>query len=260
MNDDRPGDEALRSVPPSTFADDDGTADLVLHNALSAYAQGVATGGEVLEALVGSRVLVPLVAVLETEPSTTRDASPAPGGKPSAMATVTIAGPDGRRALVAFTSTATLAAWRDDARPLPVVGRKAAVAALSDGADSMFVDPAGPFPFAVAGEELRRLAFARDVAAPLCEDADIQAAVTACLANEPDVRAALLHGVDAGGLRVTVVVDPKVGAATFRALVPRLTHALAADLVLRSRLAGAMQISVVPPGQEPTDAALAFRR
>ncbi|SCD76500.1 SseB protein N-terminal domain-containing protein, partial [Streptomyces sp. DvalAA-14] len=65
-------------------------------------------------ALHGARLLVPVVALLgeaETGPDGLRRE------KTSDMAVPTIQAPDGRRALPAFTSTASLARWRPDARP-----------------------------------------------------------------------------------------------------------------------------------------------
>ena len=97
---------------------DDGSPDPRVTAALDAYAAG--RGGEhaVLAALDASRLLVPVVAVLAEEDTA------APGGprrdKSSEMALPTVIGTDGRAAVPAFTSAATLARWRAEARPVPV--------------------------------------------------------------------------------------------------------------------------------------------
>jgi len=129
-----------RRFPVPTFAGDDGTPDTSLARALSGLAAGTSSNAAVLVALTGARLLVPVVA------------------KESAMATVTVTGADGRRALPAFTGTQTLAAWRADARPVAVTARDAARAALDEGAHALVIDLAGPVPYAVEGQSLSSLA------------------------------------------------------------------------------------------------------
>ena len=78
--------------------------------------------------------------------------------KSSDMAAVLLTGADGRLALLAFTGSAPLGAWRADARPVAVPTRVAARSALQDGAAALVVDVAGPVPFVVEGEDLTALA------------------------------------------------------------------------------------------------------
>lgn len=269
-------------LPENPYAADDGRPDEAVVLALGAYAQGVATGSEVLEALAGSRLLVPVVALLDSvEEVPVGDGPALHREKESSMATVTLQRPDGSRALLAFTGNASLHAWRADARPIAVPARRAAQATLAEGAQTLLLDVAGPRPFAVDGVELRSLAFAAEVGLPLSEDPQVAQAVTDALADEPAVVGALLApglrlaepgtsgGSDAeppatvadpASLRVTLVVDPSVGAEGFRALVPRVSQALAADLVLRSRVPGGLQVAVVPPGRDDGAGVVAFRR
>jgi hypothetical protein len=97
-----------------------------------------------LAALQGSRVLVPVMAVLgEVE----YDDAGLAHDKTSDMATVLITGRDGRTALLAFTSMQSLAAWNPQARPVAVELRKAALSAIQDNAAAIVVDVAGPVPF-----------------------------------------------------------------------------------------------------------------
>ncbi|MYS20752.1 MULTISPECIES: SseB family protein, partial [unclassified Streptomyces] len=107
-------------MPDPGFADDDGSAAPALAAALADYARDRTTPRAgaaeraVVAALHGARLLVPVVALLgeaETGPDGLRRE------KTSDMAVPTIQAPDGRRALPAFTSTASLARWRPDARP-----------------------------------------------------------------------------------------------------------------------------------------------
>ncbi len=149
-----------RAIPDPGFAGDDGSADIRVSEALEAYGNGRGSAGAVLAALSGSRLLIPVVAVLD-------EAETGVGGlrqeKSSHMATVTIEGRDGRRALLAFTCTDSLARWRPDARPVPAALAVAARAALDDGAEAIAVDIAGPEPFSVEGASLRAFAAGRSV-------------------------------------------------------------------------------------------------
>jgi SseB protein N-terminal domain len=144
-----------RTIAEPGFAGDDGSADAELRAALAAFAVDPGRHLEVFRALQTARVLVPVVAV----PGDTEVDDPAPAREKSTdMATVLITGRDGRQALPAFTSLQTLAAWRADARPVPVAAAVAAGSALQEGAAALLVDVAGPTPYVVEGELLEGLA------------------------------------------------------------------------------------------------------
>ena len=156
MPDPEDPDAALRSLPDPGFAGDEGTADPEVVAALTAYERDPQGGwARAVAALQGSRLLVPVVAVLgEVE----HDAQGLTRDKTSDMATVLLTGRDGRSALLAFTGLASLQRWRPDARPVPVRAADAARAAVQEGADALVVDVAGPVLLAVEGEALRALA------------------------------------------------------------------------------------------------------
>lgn len=144
-----------RRIPDPGFAGDEGTGDPALRAALTAYAADPGRQADVLLALQGARLLVPVVAVLgETEV----DASGLTHDKTSDMATALLTGRDGRQALLAFTALETLAAWRADARPVPVTVALAARSAIQEGAAALVIDVAGPTTYAVEGEVLDSLA------------------------------------------------------------------------------------------------------
>jgi hypothetical protein len=148
-----------RRIPDPGFAGDTGRADPALRAALEGYAADAARQPEVLRALSAAggsaRLLVPVVAVLgEVEVG----AGGVAHDKTSDMATALLTGRDGRQALLAFTSLETLAAWRSDARPVPVTAALAARSAVQEGAAALVLDVAGPTTYAVEGELLEALA------------------------------------------------------------------------------------------------------
>ncbi|MFY0406032.1 SseB family protein [Solicola sp. PLA-1-18] len=140
----------MPSLAQPAFPDDDGSADPALSAALAARAQdGTAP---VLVALGDARVIVPVVALLGDTPA------PGQGDKDAEMAAVLLTGADGRRALLAFSSLATLQRWDPKARPVPVPARQACAAARQEGAAAVVVDVAGPHMAVVEGDDLAHLA------------------------------------------------------------------------------------------------------
>ena len=89
---------------------------------------------DVVAALAEARLFVAVVAVTD---------------QAAQMALLTMTEADGRRALPVFTSVAALAAWRPEARPVPVPGPRAALSAVAEGCDLLDLDPAGPTRFLV---------------------------------------------------------------------------------------------------------------
>jgi hypothetical protein len=169
------------TVPAPDYADDDGSPDPALAQALEAYGAGTGSDRSVVAALAGTRLMAPLVAVLDTvEPDAAGDGLARE--KDSHMATVSLVGRDGRRALLAFTSVASMAAWDPDARGVPAPVARVAVAALQEGADAVLLDLGGPVRFALAGAALLAVA-AGEPWHPAFDDADVHAAVGAALAG-----------------------------------------------------------------------------
>ena len=152
-----------RTIPDPGFPGDDGSAAPELVAALAAYASDPGRHLEVFLALQRSRLLVPVVAVLgevemDDEGLAHDETSDMPVSSDVEMATALLTGRDGRQALLSFTSLETLAAWRPDARPVPVVASLAARSALQEGVSALVVDVAGPTTYAVEGALLDGLA------------------------------------------------------------------------------------------------------
>jgi hypothetical protein len=235
-----------------SFAADDGAAPARLLAALAGYAQGAASGQQVLEALGDSRVLVPVVALLDEvevgEDGLSRD-------KQSTMATVLIEQPGGERALLAFTSLPSLIGWRADARPVPVLAPAAAQSALSEGASALLVDVAGPTPFVVTGPELARLAN-HPSQSQLPSAADRTTALTSALVHAVGRPEGLLDArlVDEGtSPRLVVTVDPQLDATSYQSLMATLTAGLAESDELRALLPDGLALSVVGPDADLAD-------
>jgi hypothetical protein len=152
-------------------AGDTGAADPAVTAALAAYAAGEATEHAVLTAVASSRLLVPVVAVLAEADS---------GGteKETEMALPTLIGADGRKAVIAFTSTGTVTRWRADARPVPVPASGLWPAVAAERADAVVVDVAGPVPLVIEGARLAALADGAPPP-PAHADPDIRAQVAA---------------------------------------------------------------------------------
>jgi len=145
---------AGRELPPtSAYAADDGAADPVLAAVLGRFARGASTLAEVVAALVGARVLVPVLAVQDDQ-----GAGEGVGDRHATTGVVAVAAPDGRTALPVFTSVAALAAWHPRARPMPAEGPRAAAAAIQEGWDLLVLDPAGPVTVVVPRPAVRALA------------------------------------------------------------------------------------------------------
>ncbi|MFC7217866.1 SseB family protein [Streptomyces polyrhachis] len=242
----------LKNIPDSGFADDDGSADPRLTGALAAWAaagrgRGAAESA-VLAALADARLLVPVVALLgeaETGPDGLRR------DKSSDMAVPTLTAPDGRRALPAFTSTEALARWDAQARPVAVPLRQAIQAAVSEGADTLALDVAGPVPYALAGAALLAAAEGRSDLDPLADPAVTEALHTLLAASPAVVRAWLGPAEHADGtLALVLADDPPGGSPAARA--QEVAAALAADPALRARLVRGLDLALLP-----ADAALA---
>jgi len=144
-----------RQLLAPAFPDDTGEVDPALAAALARLGRDASHFPEALGALQDARVVVPVVAVLGDMEI---DSAGLARDKSADMAAVLLTGADGRLALLGFSSTATLAAWDPEARPVPVTARTAATAAIQEGATALVLDVAGPVRLVVEGEHLRALA------------------------------------------------------------------------------------------------------
>lgn len=231
---------ANKNIPDPGFSDDDGSADPRLSAALAAWSADRSAEPEVLAALRGARLLVPVVAVLgeaETDPETGLRRE-----KTSDMAVPTLRAGD-RTALPAFTSTASLALWDPAARPVAVPLHQALAAAAHEKADTVVLDLAGPVTYQLTGPALLALAEGRADTTPLADPA-VREAVRAVVAAEPAVLRAHLGGgsADSDGTLALVLAPGEPAPAAAR----RIAEALAADATLRARLVRGLDLALLP--------------
>ncbi|PVD00757.1 hypothetical protein DBP19_03475 [Streptomyces sp. CS090A] len=246
---------ALKNIPDSGFSDDDGSASPALTSALDAWSRDRTAVGPVLAALREARLLVPVVAVLgevEEDGQEEREAHQKGGGgrrggglrreKTSDMAVPTLKAGD-RRALPAFTSTASLALWDPEARPVAVPLHQALQAAAHEKADTLVLDLAGPVAFELSGQALLALAENRTSTDPLQDPAVIDA-VREAVAAEPAVLRAHLGPGRADGTLALVLAPDAVPAEAVR----RVAEALSGSEALRARLVGGLDLALLPAG------------
>jgi SseB protein N-terminal domain len=248
------------------YRDDHGNSDPAVAAALAAYAAG--TGGEhaALVALAGSRLLVPVVAVLADE-LTGEAASGGPGNpagqpvrsaesfgprgmpvqgeKASEVAMPMIIGSDGRPALPAFTCVDAVRRWRPAARPVPVPALDVWQSAVQETA-AVVIDIAGPVPLVIEGARLAAMAAGAHPPA-MHEDPDVWQQVAAAAAEvAPGIRVRLSPARD--GLDFTIELAPPPGATR---PVPRHAAGQIADAAaarLAGRVRAGVAVVVQPPG------------
>jgi len=228
---------AGRSFQPNPAAGDDGSADPVLAAALVAFRLDGESPVVVLEALRHARLLVPLLAEAG-------ELGVAPDGhrvdKTQELSLVTVAGPDGRAVLPAFTDVAAMSRWNPTARPIPAEAARIALAAASE--DSLVVLDAGSeAEFVVRTPMLRALATGQDWPMPWLDDGVI-AAVQASTRDEAAVAAVDLGPGDpeyrlrGPELAVVVHLRPGLARAELDALIARMQAVWAASAAFSERV------------------------
>jgi len=217
---------------------DTGAADPRLAAALSSWRERPAPAAqdEVRAALAGARVFAAIAAR-----STAEHVDPGTGLRAEStaeMALLTLVGTAGGRAVPAFLDVASVIAFHEGARPVPLQGPELCGAALQDGAAAVLLDPTGA-SHVVAGAALAELAAGRVPIAgtslssqrtrlslhdPVDPAPELLAAIAGALAPEPVASARLLAGPD--GLVLGVVPVQPLDAAALAALAARVLSRL----------------------------------
>lgn len=128
-----------RQFETNPWQGDDGSANPAVIEALNAISNRDATVAQLISALSGTRLLVPLLATLG-------ESELGPNGqlvdKSAELSVVAVATPDGASAIPAFTDVAAMRSWNHEARPVPVAAEIVALAAVGEGHTRVIVNPA----------------------------------------------------------------------------------------------------------------------
>jgi antitoxin (DNA-binding transcriptional repressor) of toxin-antitoxin stability system len=231
---------AGRELPPtSPFAGDDGSADPTVAAALAALGSGSGALTDVVAALAGTRVLVPVLAELEVAETVVHAGHEHTVDKEASAGIVALRAPDGRTALPVFTSMASMTAWRSDARPVPSEIARAALSAVQEGWEVVVVDPGGPVTallprtavWALAQEQTWRPAVRDGAVEP-----DVVAAVVRVLEHAPAVTAVQAEPGERAEVAVVVTLVGGLDQAALQGVVAAINAALAADEVVTERV------------------------
>jgi len=231
---------AGRELPPSSpFAGDDGRADPAVEAALTSYGAGTGSLADVVRALAGTRVLVPVLAELEDADVVVHDGHEHTVDKEASAGIVALRTPDGRTALPVFTSVAAMSAWRSDARPVPSDVARAALSVVSEGWDVVVVDPGGPVTALVPRPAVWALAQQLPWAPAVVDghvDDDVDRAVRAALAPVAGVvETATVPGTRAE-VAVVLGLVPGLDQTRLDAVLAEVNAALAADETIATRV------------------------
>jgi len=227
-----------RRFHENPLAADDGSAPERVVEAIRRLRAGELGIQDVVATLHPERLLVPLVAVAG-------DHGVGPHGqtvdKTQELSIVTVAAPDGRAVLPAFTSVAAMQAWDAVARPIPIQASRVALAAASEGTPLIVIDPGSDTQTVVRSPAFRALATG-EAWTPAFEDAEVADAFGASVADEPAVEAVGLAPGDPearlAGPELVVVLRfaPGVSDDARQAALARLQQRWAADELIATRV------------------------
>lgn len=229
-----PGDP-LKRIPESVFADDDGSADARLAQALIRFSRGKAPLTAVVDALAYARVLVPVVAEGD-ERITGRHG--VEQDHVASTGVVALQAPDGRMALPVFTDVDAMRAWNAEARPIPAEGPRAALAAAAEGWSVLVLNPGmetvlipRPAVWALGNGEPWRPAVVDGVVA-----ADVAEAIADAIPLGEVVRAIEAQAGRSAEVAVVIALTPGLDRAAVDDAVRSVHEALAASSVVAERV------------------------
>lgn len=248
-----------RSFSPNPFAHDSGEADPTLAASLAALqelldrdpeqrtqADLAGAWGQCVESLGKARVLSPLIA--EAGDYGVSDTG-AVVEKTQELSVPHLEGPDGRAVAPVFSDVEAMTRWNPQARPIPVDGARAALAAASDGL-ALVLDPGSPGTRVFRRSALAAAATGNAYVAPFVDE-DVRSSFAEVLAEYPQV---VVHRVLCGdptqtlaGPEVVVVLGlvPGLGQEAVASLVEEISTRWASDPVIVERCDG-VGLKVLP--------------
>jgi hypothetical protein len=229
---------AGRHFEANAASDDDGSAPEALIEAIQRFRAGDADESEVVDAIRVSRLLVPLVAELG-------DRGVSSAGytvdKSQELSIVTVAGPDGRNVLPAFSSVTAMSTWNRAARPVPAAGTRVALAAVSESTELVVLDPTSETEFVIRRPALWAIAQSQPWT-PSYRDPDVLQAFMDAAAPEPAVLALTLGRGDPAArlvgpeLLVRLALTEGLNRASLDAVVARLHERWTASATITDRV------------------------
>jgi hypothetical protein len=227
-----------RAFHENPGAGDDGSAPPRLLEALRRFRAHEVGVAEVVAALHGSRLLIPLVAVRGDEGV---GAHGQLVDKTQELSIVTVAGPDGRNVLPAFSSVAALSTWDPAARPIPIEAARVALAAASEGTPLIVLDPGSPTEFAIRAPAFESIATGSSWTPSYADEGVLDAFLSASAAEEA-VRALQLAPGDPdarlAGPELLVQLSVRAGLEKdeLDAMLARLQESWATSAVIATRV------------------------
>lgn len=249
-----------RSFNSNPFAGDSGEIDPVLAGALEGFYAVVADTSSVpdtpelarawvavVDALRTARLLSPLIAQAGdlglTESGITVE-------KTQELSVPHLLGPDGRAVAAIFSHVGALRDWNPNARPIPVEGPKAALAAAGDGLDLMVVNPGSPGSVVFRRSAIRAVATGEDYLPPWADAAIFEAVAAGVAAGAeaivghqivPGDPSQVLAGPE---LRVLLRVSPGLSESQLDAITGTISRSWAGNTVLTEACDG-LSVKVV---------------
>ena len=235
-------------------SDDDGSASPELLAVLRQFRAGECGPQRVIDVLRTTRLLVPLVARLgqaaggddgrgiDSHGGDRHGGDRHGGDKSAELAIVTVAGPDGRAVLPAFSSVDAMRLWNPRARPVPADAVRVALAAASEQTELVVIDPtSADTEFAIRRPAV--WAIGRSVGwLPSYADAEVAAEFAASVSDEPAVVSVALAAGDPDArlagpeLRVELALIPGLDRAVLDALLQRLQTSWESNAVIAERV------------------------
>jgi hypothetical protein len=201
----------------------------------------------VIDAIRSARFLIPLVAEAG---DVGVNAAGLTVDKTQELGIVTVAGPGERTVLPVFSSVATMAAWRSDARPVPADGTRVALAAAGDGAQWVVVDPGSATEFVIRRPTIDAIAQSLPWV-PSHVDDQVLDVFARSIVQQPAVRSiALLPGdPDARGhgdeLTVELLLEPHLDQEDLLLIVNALAEIWAHETVISQRV-DSLRVQLIP--------------
>ena len=236
-----------RHFEPNPFAADDGAADPRLLAALADFRRGREDRTAVIDAVRGARLLVPLIAEVGEIGVNTHGSVI---DKSSELSIVTVAGPDGRKVMPAFTSAEAMRSWKPAARPVPVDAVRLALAAVSEDTELVILDPTASTEFAIRRPALWAIARQSpwslpetdpEVTAAFRDPVGLEVAVPAISVTSGDPASRLA----APEILVTLALAPGLDQLAIAALLQRLHGAWSDSPTITERV-DSLSVKLVP--------------